>query len=265
MKVNDVIANKGVPVFQYLHSTKNPLESIIYKPSNHLQFPYTLPKEICSNLLWNFGWSLSKTSMLKSNWSGYMQHVFSNKEENISKSHVLLPIIDLPPGDETCIYSTLLFIQSQAESLSIPTHCITFDQPLWIKVVAIIKSKSINIVCRLGGFHMLMSFMGSIGSMMKGSGLEEAMESVYGVNTVAHMISGKAVFRALRGHFLVQAALVHKLIEAVIPKTCAMSQQDNTTDEFCNTGTTPEAFTNILDAEEVKKSTNYMKWFQINN
>ena len=26
-----------------------------------------------------------------------------------------------------------------------------------------------NIVCRLGGFHTMMSFMGSIGSMMKGS------------------------------------------------------------------------------------------------
>ena len=52
----------------------------------------------------------------------------------------------------------------------------------------------------------MMSFMGSIGSMMKGSGLEEALETVYGPNPVAHMISGKAISRALRGHFLVEAA-----------------------------------------------------------
>ncbi len=36
-----------------------------------------------------------------------------------------------------------------------------------------------NIVCRLGGFHTMMSFMGSIGTMMKGSGLEEALGTVY--------------------------------------------------------------------------------------
>jgi hypothetical protein len=145
-----------------------------------------------------------------------MQHIFSKNEGSVSKSNVLLlPIIDLPPGDDTCIYSTLLFINNQAGKLGIPTPCITFDQPLWIKAISIIKCKSMNIVCRLGGFHMLMSFIGSIGFMMKGSGLEEALECVYGVNALTHMISGKAVSRALRGHYLVQAALVHKLIEAV--------------------------------------------------
>ena len=85
--------------------------------------------------------------------------------------------------------------------LGIPVPCVTFDQPLWIKAVEIIKSKSLKIACRLGGFHMMMSFIGSIGSVMKGSGLEEALETVYGPNSVTHMISGKAISRALRGHF----------------------------------------------------------------
>lgn len=65
----------------------------------------------------------------------------------------------------------------------------------------------------------MMSFMGSIGSMMKGSGLEEALETVYGSNAVNHIISGKAVSRALRGHFLIEAALVNKLIHAILPLT----------------------------------------------
>ena len=45
-----------------------------------------------------------------------------------------------------------------------------------------------------------MSFLGSytsIGSMMKGSGLEEALEKVYGSNAVNHIILGKAYARAL--------------------------------------------------------------------
>ena len=48
----------------------------------------------------------------------------------------------------------------------------------------------------------MMNFLGSIGSMMRGSGLEEALETVYGHNAVTHMITGKAVSRALCGHFL---------------------------------------------------------------
>ena len=74
-----------------------------------------------------------------------------------------------------------------------------------------------KIVCRLGGFHTMMSFLGSIGAMMKGSGLEEALETAYGPNAVTQMMSGKAVSRALRGHFLVEAALVNKLIMTVLP------------------------------------------------
>jgi len=63
----------------------------------------------------------------------------------------------------------------------------------------------------------MMSFLGSIGSMMKGSGLEEALEQVYSPNAVMHMMPGKAVSRALRGHFLVESALVNKLMLAITP------------------------------------------------
>ena len=75
-----------------------------------------------------------------------------------------------------------------------------------------------NIVCRLRGFHTLMSFMGGIGTVMKGSGLEELLETLYGENAVQHMMSGKAVSRALRGHFLVEAALTNKLVSNFLPQ-----------------------------------------------
>ena len=42
---------------------------------------------------------------------------------------------------------------------------------------------------------------------MAGSGLQEVLELVYAKNAVGHTLSGKAVARAVRGHFLVDAAL----------------------------------------------------------
>ena len=52
-----------------------------------------------------------------------------------------------------------------------------------------------------------MSFLGSIEYLMAGSGLQEALELVFAPNAVIHMLSGKACDRAVRGHFLVDAAL----------------------------------------------------------
>ena len=64
-----------------------------------------------------------------------------------------------------------------------------------------------NIVLWLGGFHTEMSFLGSIGHLMAGSGLQDVLESFYASNTVVHMLSGKAIARAIRGRFMVDVVL----------------------------------------------------------
>jgi hypothetical protein len=64
-----------------------------------------------------------------------------------------------------------------------------------------------SVVVRLGGFHTQVSFLGSIGHLMGGSGLHELLEVIYAGNTIGHMLSGKAVARVVRGHLLVDAAL----------------------------------------------------------
>ncbi|VDI73946.1 Hypothetical predicted protein [Mytilus galloprovincialis] len=69
------------------------------------------------------------------------------------------------------------------------------------------ESELKQIVLRLGGFHTEMSFLGSIGRLMAGSGLHEVLETVYASNAVNHMLSGKAVSRAVRGFMMVENAL----------------------------------------------------------
>jgi len=94
--------------------------------------------------------------------------------------------------------------------------CITFNQPLWLKAVEITKAAALNnIVCSLGWFHLLMSFLGSIGSVMLGSGLQELMGFVYGADTVKHMLAGKAVAHAIRAHLLIQSALTTLLLQQI--------------------------------------------------
>ena len=165
--VSEVTEDKGVKIFEY-------------DGSEFFNFPKLrslkdlIVRERCSfdlvkpETFWNSSWYFQSMEKPRPLWSRFMQ------QRLCSLDVIMLPIIDLQPTNLNCIYSTLLFIRSQADKLSIKTPVVTFDQPLWYKASGIIANKGLNIVCRLGGFHTLMSFMGSIGYMMSGSGLEEA-------------------------------------------------------------------------------------------
>ena len=52
-----------------------------------------------------------------------------------------------------------------------------------------------------------MNLLGAIGTLMEGTGLKNILETVYGENAVVHMMTGKAVQRALWGHLLVDKCL----------------------------------------------------------
>ena len=54
-----------------------------------------------------------------------------------------LPILDMDSSDLTCIYSVLVFILKQAEQIQVKTPVVTFDQPLWLKAMEIVKAKSV--------------------------------------------------------------------------------------------------------------------------
>jgi hypothetical protein len=76
-----------------------------------------------------------------------------------------------------------------------------------LKAVEISKAAGLDIVCRLGGIHLLMSILGAIGAVMAGSGLRELLGLIYGANTVDPMLTGNAFARAVMGHLLVEVHL----------------------------------------------------------
>ena len=90
-------------------------------------------------------------------------------------STFFMPIIDLKFTDPICILSTMHFIAEQFSKYNM-TPVLTFDQPLYWKSVSIKEQQDESsalkeIVLRIGGFHQIMSFLGSIGYIMQGSGL----------------------------------------------------------------------------------------------
>ena len=71
--------------------------------------------------------------------------------------------MSINPNSMTCIYSVLKFLLTHASKMQVKHGvCVTFDQPLWLKATAIAKAEKLPIVCRLGAFHTLMSYLGSV-------------------------------------------------------------------------------------------------------
>ena len=155
-----------VPIKQYLHDGKKAFKSIKFKSMKDL----TIFSDICkprkkltSSGKWGiFSWN--------SNLIGRVLRRDINGEHPGKTIVNFLPIINLNLSDESCIYSTLLFVEQQVQQLNIPSPCTTFHQPLFIKAFKISQAKSMNTVIRLGGFHLLVLLLGGIETILKGCG-----------------------------------------------------------------------------------------------
>ena len=86
-----------------------------------------------------------------------------------------------------------------------------------------------------------------------GSGLEDIFELNYGPQTVGHILSGKAVSRAIRAHFLLEAALMIKLGQFIVLSSYKVLEYNSTCDDISSN---PDEF---LSEHDIKKSVQFVK------
>ncbi|XP_044760396.1 uncharacterized protein LOC123317849 [Coccinella septempunctata] len=115
-------------------------------------------------------------------WKGF--HEILSRDVTYSMSHVhCLPFINAAPSSLTTLHTALLYAVEETKKNNATTTFVTFDQPLYFKANSIICQSDNpdfkNVVVRLGGFHLLMSYMGAIGFIMDGSGLKDLWATAY--------------------------------------------------------------------------------------
>ena len=104
---------------------------------------------------------------------------------------------------------------------------------------------------------MQMSFLLSMGHVMAYSGLQELLEVVFAGNMVTHIMTGKAVSRAIHGHLLVDSALSSTLLADVynVPVATKHAVEAQTYDDETNEKETIDSvITDLTEAREL-----YMK------
>ena len=115
---------------------------------------------------------------------------------------VYLPLIDHPPAEARSMKTAMITVKVVTESTGQMFVVFTADQQLCKIAVHILWDNPIlfsNFYLRLGGMHLLMSYVGSIGTLMNNTGLTEALSAAFG--GVLKMLSGKKFpenVRALR-------------------------------------------------------------------
>ena len=171
-----------------------------------------VPAELGNNdMIWAAGWIVKNhyPEFQHVNWNGWMKN--ANKGNNKEPHYISYqPIIDGDPNDYSTIYTTLLeCIEKEQPHLPV----ITFDLPLWLKSVDIIESKKLSIIPRLGGFHLLKSFLGTFSVIFADCGLRDIIQLIYDGDIVADSIlNGNSYDKAIRAHFLIDAAIIQHLV-----------------------------------------------------
>jgi hypothetical protein len=125
-----------------------------------------------------------------------------------------MPLIDMVPSDP----STRMTAMQEAKKLTLKSGqnftVFTADQQLYrvmLNVIWAYPEKFVEFIPGLGGMHMLMSFIGCVGSLMADTGLEELMKAAFG--GVEKMLSGKKFLQNFRALRIVGEELLRTIVE----------------------------------------------------
>lgn len=213
----DMISSYAVSQIQKWSARKNVGLSAIPITDVHESFQVDgdiLPT--AQELLWLYG-KISNIPGIPG-WNGFMEQVTNDLDFKCSKI-VFLPFIHAPPTEYDTVLTSLLEASAKTKAHGQNTCIVTYDQPLYMKARDIVgncqRSDLSNVVVRLGGFHLLMSFMGAIGAIMAGSGLKELLATIYAENSVEKILNGHAYSRAVRAHLLTNLALANLIFNEI--------------------------------------------------
>lgn len=214
---SELASKNSVNIVPYNNSNVNGLKNIKYINISELRLEESvaLPPSY-TTCLWAKYFNIPNIP----SWKGFVEVLSEDVSYSVSNI-TCLPFINQPPSNLTTINTALHNAVAECTKLNQKTCFVTFDQPLYIKarsIVAASEGSSLqNVIVRLGGFHLLMSYLGAIGHVMNGSGLEDLWSVIYAPESVKKMITCSAFARSMRAHILTFTALGTIICKSIDP------------------------------------------------
>ena len=150
-------------------------------------------------------------------WSGFNSILFPDLpgETNIG----YCPMINADSTEFSTIYTVLKHAQMVSDSLGQQDTVITFDLLIYIKAKQIqwrYPEEFVDVVIRMGGFHIALNFLSLIGKKYLNSGVEDLLieSGVYAAGTTTNIMKGKSYNRGVRAHKLLSEAFFRLMWKA---------------------------------------------------
>lgn len=207
-----ILRGAEVKILPFTNNKQIGLNAITFLPIAELSSSIANDQPLLTpgDTLWAAGWVIKAHDFEfpHSNWNGWMKQIHANDAKQSTQID-FLPVIEGDPNDLNTIFTTL------KECIRLNgTAVVTFDLPIWLKAVNIIKQANLPVIPRLGGFHLLKSYLGSIGNIMQDSGLLEVIQLIYpGSTTANHIMDGGCFDKAIRAHLLIDAAIYQHVMK----------------------------------------------------
>jgi hypothetical protein len=122
----------------------------------------------------------------------------------------------MSPADPDTILTAMIDAQETTNSFGQEFTIFTNDQQLYkiaVDIKWVYNDRFLKFIPRLGGMHFLMSFIGSVGTLMANTGLEEIMKAAFG--GVPHMLSGKKFPQNARALRIVVEEVISSIVQNV--------------------------------------------------
>ena len=222
MEMNTLKIKDLAPVaFHYFDGNKNPVPPLL---QIHEGLPIELVRKkndsVNTALEHDLSWLVNviqnvSCGKLPTEWAGHMTRKAKDKESDLGPATNFLfgPLIDAPPSNPDTVLTALMYIEQFLTQHNQRHLHISADMQLY-KIVMQIKwsypDRWQHLIARPGGMHIMMSFIGCIGTLMCSSGLEDILEVAF--KGVPNMLLGKAWPKALCGLRMVVEALLEPLI-----------------------------------------------------
>ena len=136
---------------------------------------------------------------------------------------IYLSLIDMPPAEYATILTSMLHIKRLSESTGQQFTLFTLDQQLYRYAVEIqwplpeVVPPS-SFILRLGGMHMLMSFIGAIGNLMTETGLADITSLAFA--GVHKMLVGKKFPMCMRAFRMVVEVILEPVLKELEVGCC---------------------------------------------
>ena len=183
--------------------------------SNPQDVDWLMQQEINRNSELNLCWAIARlcpTKLLEVevDCPGWKVYNATISQSNTAATAIgYCPFLQNPPTNPDVVKEALKICMKSSEKLGLKHTVVRQDQAINTQRKENTDNFT-NLILRLGGFHLLMNYLGAVGKFMSGSGLSDILvqSKVMLEGTVNKVLSGKGYYQAINADMRMHEAMI---------------------------------------------------------